>query len=598
MAQTGTNGVDIFLCSIFADEIFGLGGTDIISGSPGADRLDGGAGEEDVVDYGDFFFGFEFLGGAVDVDLERAVQFGGLAEGDVLINIEDIDGSAENDTIRGNGVGNDLFGNGGDDVIEGRGGDDFLHGDRPALQGEAGDDFLDGGAGRDALRGDVGNDTLIGGRDADDLDGGTGIDTASYAESIGGVSINLATGNGSGGDAAGDVLANIENVIGSAFTDTLSGSSAANVLDGGANSDVLAGRGGADTLNGGSGSDTATYAASAAGVFVDLATGIGTSGDAEGDTLISIERLIGSAFTDVLIGSDGANTLDGGAGSDFLLGGLGNDIYVVDNAADSVGELGGSGLDEVRASVSYTVTAGADIETLRTTNDNAFTAINLTGNAAGNNIVGNNGANTLNGGGGNDQLAGRGGNDVYIVDSASDTVVENGGQGFDTVFTSASYTLTAGADVELLTTIDDDSTAALDVTGNASSNIVRGNDGNNVVNGGAGNDTLAGLDGQDAFLFDTALDAAANVDEILDFIVADDTIRLDDAVFAGLTAGGLDATQFALGTAAQDATDRIVYDDTTGALFFDQDGVGGAAAVQFATIGPGLALTNQDFLVV
>ena len=444
----------------------------------------------------------------------------------------------------------------------------------------------------------MGNDTLIGGRDADDLDGGTGVDTASYAGSIGGITINLAAGTGSGGDAAGDILANIENVIGTAFVDTLLGSSAANVLNGGANSDVLAGRGGADTLNGGSGSDTATYAASGAGVFVDLATGIGTSGDAEGDTLISIERVIGSAFTDVLIGSDGANTLDGGAGSDFLFGGLGNDIYVVDNVADSVGELGGNGIDEVRTSVSYTLTAGADVETLRTTNDNGFTAIHLTGNSAGNQIVGNNGANTLDGGGGNDQLVGRGGNDVYIVDSASDTVTENGGQGFDTVFTSASYTLTAGADIELLTTIDDDSTAALDVTGNASGNIVRGNDGNNVVSGGAGNDTLAGLAGQDAFLFDTALDAALNVDKILDFTVADDTIRLDDAVFVGLATSGLDATQFANGTTAQDATDRIVYDDTTGALFFDQDGVGGVAAVQFATVSAGLAITNLDFLVV
>jgi serralysin len=149
-----------------------------------------------------------------------------------------------------------------------------------------------------------------------------------------------------------------------------------------------------------------------------------------------------------------------------------------------------------------------------------------------------------------------------------------------------------------LTTIDDDSTAALDATGNASGNIVRGNDGNNVVNGGSGNDTLAGLDGQDAFLFDTALDAALNVDEILDFTVADDTIRLDDAVFAGLAAGGLDATQFALGTAAQDATDRIIYDDTTGALLFDSDGVDGAAAIQFATVSAGLAITNLDFLVV
>ena len=89
-----------------------------------------------------------------------------------------------------------------------------------------------------------------------------------------------------------------------------------------------------------------------------------------------------------------AKHLDGGGGTDFLVGGLGNDIYVVDNAGDSVVEAGGQGIDEVRASVSYTLAAGADVETLRTTNDNGTAAINLTGNAAGNQIIGNNGDNS------------------------------------------------------------------------------------------------------------------------------------------------------------------------------------------------------------
>jgi Ca2+-binding RTX toxin-like protein len=166
------------------------------------------------------------------------------------------------------------------------------------------------------------------------------------------------------------------------------------------------------------------------------------------------------------------------------------------------------------------------------------------------------------------------------------------------VRTSVSFTLTAGADVENLRTVDDNGVAAIDLTGNASNTVVRGNNGANVINGGDGADQLTGLGGQDAFLFNTALNGATNVDVIEDFTLADDTIRLDDAVFVGLAVGTLAATQFVIGAAAQDADDRIVYDDATGALLFDIDGTGAAAAVQFADVGAGLALSNLDFLVV
>jgi Ca2+-binding RTX toxin-like protein len=139
---------------------------------------------------------------------------------------------------------------------------------------------------------------------------------------------------------------------------------------------------------------------------------------------------------------------------------------------------------------------------------------------------------------------------------------------------------------------------AINLVGNGAGNEVRGNNGGNLINGGDGNDVLTGLGGQDFFEFNTALNAATNVDAITDFTVADDTIRLQNGVFTGLTAGTLGANQFVIGAAAQDADDRIVYDDTNGALFFDVDGAGGAAAVRFATVSAGLALTNNDFLVV
>src|SRR5215510_475217 len=133
MAKNGTNGKDDFIGTIFADEIFGLGDDDIFRGSPGADRLDGGSGV-DSVDYSQFGGPISplpgpFRGGAVDVDLQRAVQHGGLAEGDVLTSIENVGGSQHDDVIRGNGVANILAGIGGNDVIEGRGGDDLILGD-------------------------------------------------------------------------------------------------------------------------------------------------------------------------------------------------------------------------------------------------------------------------------------------------------------------------------------------------------------------------------------------------------------------------------------------------------------------------------------
>ena len=205
-------------------------------------------------------------------------------------------------------------------------------------------------------------------------------------------------------------------------------------------------------------------------------------------------------------------------------GGTGNDTYYVDDADDEVIESGGEGSDTVLASVSYDLADGIDVETLATTNANGTDDLILFGNSSGSQIIGNNGDNMLKGGGGTDQLVGRGGNDMYEVDSADDTIVENAGQGIDEVWASASYTLTAGADVELLRTTNDFGTDALMLVGNASGNVVRGNNGNNVLDGGDGNDELTGLGGHDWFRFSTALNAATNVDTVTDFNVADDFI--------------------------------------------------------------------------
>jgi len=100
---------------------------------------------------------------------------------------------------------------------------------------------------------------------------------------------------------------------------------------------------------------------------------------------------------------------------------------------------------------------------------------------------------------------------------------------------------------------------------------------------GAGSDTLDGGDGADSFQFSTAL-GAANVDTIASFDAAVESFRLSLNIFQGLSAGTLASDAFAVGASASDASQRVLYDDSTGSLYFDADGSGAASAQQFASI--------------
>jgi Ca2+-binding RTX toxin-like protein len=533
-----TNGIDTIDGKGGNDAIYGLGGNDLITGGEGADHLDGGAGDDWAYYY------FSSVG--VMVSLASGTGLMGEAEGDTLVNIERLWGSQHGDTLVGDG------------------GVNWLWGDR-------GNDILKGGGGVDELHGDYGNDTLKGGGGADLISGGDGNDTAAYNESAEGVFVSLGgssgyTASAYGGDATGDRLGGIENLTGSEHEDDLWGNNIPNTLHGLGGDDTLKGYGSADRLWGGEGHDS-------------LAGG-------EGD--------------DILRGENGNDTINGGLGRDTMIGGHGNDIYYADNGNDTVTEAGGQGTDEVRASVSWILNEGADVEILRTTNDNGTANLFLIGNDASNEIIGNNGDNYLEGRGGNDTLVGRLGNDQYVVDGANDIITEAAGQGIDTVYADANYRLNEGADVEYLTIQSDLFTFhQINLTGNSAGNIVIGNHANNIINGGAGNDELTGNLGHDLFLFDTALDAAFNVDVITDFDVGDDTILLDQDIFSSsLGLGNISDGEFVIGSAAQDANDRIVYDAGTGALLYDSDGAGGTAAIRFAQLDPGLALTSLDFYVV
>jgi serralysin len=137
------------------------------------------------------------------------------------------------------------------------------------------------------------------------------------------------------------------------------------------------------------------------------------------------------------------------------------------------------------------------------------------------------------------------------------------------------------------------------IKGNSIANKLRGGAGNDVLSGLSGNDVLAGGAGADSFVFASAPNASTNMDRIVDFNVADDTIRLDDAVFTAFaTKGVMTSTAFCLGGAAHDSSDRVIYDSSTGTLFYDPDGIGTAGAIKFAQLSSGLRLSADDFLIV
>lgn len=293
-----------------------------------------------------------------------------------------------------------------------------------------------------------------------------------------------------------------------------------------------------------------------------------------------------------IFGTAGADKLVGTAGADTMAGLAGNDQYVVNHVGDVVVEANGQGTDTVLSSVSYRL--GAYVENLTLTGGGA---VNGTGNVLANVLTGNSGNNTLDGGGNADKMTGGAGDDTYRVDHAGDVVVEAANGGKDRVYAYVDYVL-SGLNVEELRAAG--STAAIDLTGNSQANAIVGNAGNNILDGGRGSDTLWGREGADTFVFRDTL-GPSNIDNIRDFSVKDDTIRLENAIFTAVAGTGtLTAAQFvanASGTAA-DSSDHIIYETDTGKLLYDSNGSAAGGVTQFALLSPGLQLTHQDFFII
>lgn len=511
------------------DKLYGNAGNDTIQGGQGADQIDGGDGA-DTVHYGDST-------AAVIVNLETNTYSGGYAAGDVVTNVEAVNGSQYADTFTGNESGNTFIGDAGADIINANGGDDII----------------------------------ISELDGDVVNGGAGTDTLSLLRNSVSVAINLVAGTAING-VNQVTFSNIENAVGTSYDDSITGNNSANLLQGyygndtingnegndvirgwsgvdliygGLGDDLLFGNGGSDitdgndTVNGNAGNDTIygdagsdiidggddwdtiVYINSQVAVNVNLLTGVGTGGEAAGDTLLNIESVATSNFNDTITGSNVRNWLDGNAGIDTIYGMDGNDVICGKAEGDILD--GGNGIDEYffngTAASGITVnlaigrstnnTSGlydtlASIETVYASSANDT----ITGSSSNNLLFGMAGNDTVNGGDGDDTLFGGLGSDIL-----------NGGNGFDIADYS---TDTAAVSINLTTNIHTgaatgDSFTSIEkihgtiyndiLTGDSNANQFFGNSGADIINAMDGGDTIYGNTDGDTINGDVGIDA-------------------------------------------------------------------------------------------
>jgi serralysin len=517
------------------DELHGGAGNDTLAGGDGSDKLYGGAGAD------------KFDGGA---DKDTASYWA--AAGAVQVYLWDVTrnkGEAAGDTYVGI------------EVIDGSRFGDVLEGDSSdnAFWGDDGNDSLKGGAGADTLSGGNGDDRLDGGTGADRLDGGAGFDTVSYWAAGGAVQVYLWDVSRNTGEAAGDTYSGIEVIDGSIHSDVLEGNAVANAFWGDAGNDLMKGFGGNDTLKGGSGDDNlmggggdtdlldggegfdvADYSEAVSRVIVDRQAMGRNTGEAFGDVYVSIEGVKGSGLNDELYGGAGWDGFYAGAGDDVLEGRDGGD-YLEGGAGFDFAVYWGA-TSGVEASLNFGGGVRGDAA-----GDIFVNIEGLQGSGYQDVLSGDGLNNTLYGWGGNDALYGYGGNDY-----------------------------------------------------------VHGGDGNDTLWGGYGLDWLVGGSGSDKFQFSVQL-SAGNISTIEDFSVAEDLIELSTSVFSTVTGTTsstngpkyLSVTEFTTGSTATTAAHRIIYNKTTGELFYDADGSGMAAGqTKFAMIGAWQNLTSFHFHIV
>ena len=421
------------------------------------------------------------------------------------------------------------------------------------IYGNGGVDTLDGGGGNDTIYGGTGHDTIFNGLGDDYMDAGLGTDTVSYANATASVIVDLSlmtAQNTIGGGT--DTLLNFENVLGSGLNDSIVGTVGNNIL------------------NGAAGTDRVSYVNATAGVTVNLGlAGAQNTGGAGTDTLVSIEELIGSNFSDVhtgdglsnaifsmggndvlsglaggdlLAGGDGHDTLNGGDGNDSLIGDAGNDIL-----------NGGAGLDiasygDATAGVTVNLSNGAAQNTGGAGTDTLIlgTIENLLGSMHNDVLIGDGADNVLIGLGGDDALSGGNGNDL-LLDGVGDDIL-TGGSGQDTASygtatgdVAVDLTIrvaqnTMGAGIDTLVSIENLSGSDFGdvLTGDGADNVLSGWIGNDVLNGGRGNDTLIGGVGDDQLNGGIGTDTAFYTDRTVGVTVNLGLAAAQNTVGAGL----------------------------------------------------------------
>ncbi|MBN3949518.1 MAG: calcium-binding protein [Nostoc sp. NMS7] len=364
--------------------------------------------------------------------------------------------------------------------------------------------------------------------------------------------------------------------------DIIDGKSGNDLLRGGAGNDTLIGGEGNDTLDGGVGNNSLLGGTGDDHLTANISTGNNTLNGGVGNDSLSAG---GSTGDNLLFGGDGNDSLDisgsysnsfgyssdsRSLGNNTLNGGVGNDTL---SASGSKGDnllSGGDGDDSLNVFGSYSNSYGQ-------TSDSRSSGNNTLNGGAGNDTLsagGSTGDNLLSGGDGNDYLDISGDYSYYASYDYSDSR------------SSGNNTLEGGA--------GDDT---LNASGSTGANLLDGGDGNDILIGGNGNDSLYGGAGTDTFAFNNY---NGGVDSLYDFNAANELIQVSAAGFGGgLSPGSVSASQFVIGTSATTSNQRFIYNNTTGGLFFDQDGsASGFTQVKFAQLSAGLSLTENNFLVV
>ncbi|MEQ9326387.1 MAG: calcium-binding protein, partial [Rhodospirillales bacterium] len=484
------------------DLVFANGGNDTITAGSGNDTYYGGSGDDTIV--------YDITSNGITADLSTGIITG--LGSDLVNSVEHVVGSEGNDTLTGNSGGNRLFG-------------------------------------------DKGNDTLVGGDGDDTLDGGNDNDLADYSAATAGVTVDLSSGQASGG-AGNDSLLNIENVLGSNFDDTLVADASGHLLGGNGNDLLTTSADESDTFEGGAGNDT-------------LQSGSGT---------------------DTLVGGAGDDLLQGGVDNDSYLYNLGDGNDTIDDTAGATDTLildAATSFDSaarVGDNLVLTVNGGATIvlkdhyngQPLESLDVGALSTVyniltGLTGSPSNELIVSGTSGDVMSGGSGNDHMFGGGGNDQVNGNNGNDRVY--GGAGDDTVSGGS------GNDT---------------VSGDGGNDYVAGGAGTDTLYGGTGNDTVAGGAGNDIIYLgagnDTVYyDAVSHVgDTIMDFDPTNDVFSFNGTDFGALLGGSISASNFVSTTNLPSGSDGlastptfIFFDNPSGndALYYDEDGLLGGFTV-------------------